>query len=182
MNLAPRLRAIHFALLLLFLLIPAKAFASYSFSVTGNQIQKALFIYFPLNEYAMSTRLTLYDPVVTLKQGASHLQLVISVKASISGEGRRRGRVVVDVGLHYKSSTGELFLGYPKLRSLEMEELTDERRTSLRESLSDVLIKTLPMVRIYRVHEKDLNHTLLKSEITATRIENGVLRVTIGFD
>lgn len=182
MNVIPRLRVIHLALFLLIFLIPAAAFATFSFSVTVSRIQKSLVLHFPINEYAMTTRLKLYDPVVTLKPGATHLKLAISIKASIAGVGQKRGRALVDVGLHYKSSTGELFLGYPKLRNFEMEDVTDERRALIRDSLRDVLLKTLPMVRIYRVHEKDLNHTLAKSEITAMKIDKDILRVSIGFD
>ena len=102
--------------------------------------------------------------------------------ATIPGEGRKRGRIVAAVGLHYKSSTGELFLGIPRLRAFEMDGVSEDRRETLRASVTDVLIKTLPMVRIYRVHEEDLNHSLIKSEIKSMTIEDDFLRVSIGFD
>jgi len=139
-------------------------------------------MYFPLREYSAAARLTLSEPVVILRQGADKLQLDIPVVASIPGEGRKRGQVVVDVGLHYKPSTGELFLGDPKIRDFDMKDIADETRKIFRASLSDILIKTLPLVRIHRVREQDLNHSLSMSEMKSMHVEDGRVRVSIGFD
>jgi len=164
------------------LLFPAKVFAAYSFTVDSARIHSALLMYFPLREYSAAARLTLSEPVVILRQGADKLQLDIPVVASIPGEGRKRGQVVVDVGLHYKPSTGELFLGDPKIRDFDMKDIADETRKIFRASLSDILIKTLPLVRIHRVREQDLNHSLSMSEMKSMHVEDGRVRVSIGFD
>lgn len=167
---------------LAFLLPPAKTFAAYFFMIDGARIQGALLMYFPLSEYSAAARLTLLEPTVVLRQGADNLQLDIPVAASIPGEGRKSGRVVVDVGLNYKSSTGELFLGAPEIRRFDMAAITDGERKTFHASLSDVLIKTLPLVHIHRVREQDLNHTLPKSKMKSMHVEDGRVRVVIGFD
>ncbi len=164
------------------LLFPAKAFAVYFFTVDSARIQSALLMYFPLHEYRAAARLTLSEPMVILKQGASQLQLDIPVIASIPGEGRRQGQAVADVGLHYKPSTGELFLADPILRAFTMKNISAESRAMFHTSLSDILIKTLPLVRIHRVREQDLNHSLSMSNMKSMHVEDGRVRVSIGFD
>ncbi len=164
------------------LLLPAKVFAAYFFTVDSARIQSALLMYFPLHEYRAAARLTLSEPMVILRQDADKLQLDIPLLASIPGEGRKRGRVVADVGLHYKPSTGELFLANPKIRGFTMKDITDESRKTFRASLSDILIKTLPLVRIHQVREQDINHSLSMSNMKSMRVEDGRIRVVIGFD
>ncbi len=139
-------------------------------------------MYFPLREYSAAVRLTLAEPTVILKRGADNLQLDIPLVASISGEGQRRGRLVVDIGLHYKASTGELFLGTPRIRDFKMQDISDEYRKVFHDRLADVLQTTLPLVRIYRLHEKDLNHSLSMSKLKSLHIEDGRVRVSIGFN
>ncbi len=175
-------RLVYLLFIGLALLFPAKVFAVYSFSIDSARIQGALLMYFPLREYTAAARLTLTEPTVILRQGADNLRLDIPVIVSISGEGQRRGQVVVDVGLHYKPSTGELFLGIPRIRSFNMETISGERQKTFRASLADVLVKTLPLVRIYQVREQDLNHSLAKSEMKSMHVEDGRVRVSIGFD
>lgn len=182
MKLLTPLRATHLTFIFVFLLFPATAFATYSFSVTVGQIQNALRLFFPLREYAADARLSLSEPAVSLRAGADDLWMEVPVVVSISGQARLRGRATVDVGLYYRAASGDLFLGNPRLRSFEMDGLTADRREALRASLADVLTNTLTLVRIYRVREQDLNHSLAKSEIKAIKIENDVLRVSIGFD
>jgi len=178
----PSLRAACLLFAGLCLLLPGSVLASFTFSVPAARIQGALLPFFPLREYAIDARLTLSEPTVLLRQGASELRLDVPLVASISGQGRLRGTATVAVGLHYKSMTGELFLGIPRAWRLEMAGLSEARREAFDLSLGDLLTKTLPLVRIYRVREQDLNHSLAKSEIKAMRIDDGILRVTIGFD
>ncbi len=177
-----KLRLVYLLFIGLALLLPARAFAAYSFTIDSARIESALLMYFPLREYSAAARLSLIEPAAILRQGADNLQLDIPVVASIPGEGRKRGRVLVGVGLHYKSSTGELFLGIPRIRRFDMADISVEDRQAFHASLSDVLIKTLPLVRIHRVREQDLNHSLSKSEMKSMRVEDGRVRVSIGFD
>ncbi len=175
-------RFIYPLLICLALLFPAKAFAAYFFTVDSARIQSALLMYFPLREYRAAARLTLSEPMLILRQGAGKLQLDIPVTASIPGKGRKQGQVIADVGLHYKPSTGELFLADPKIRGFTMKDISDESRKMFHASLSDILIKTLPLVRIYRVQEQDLNHSLSMSNMKSMHVEDGRVRVSIGFD
>lgn len=177
-----KLRFVYLLFISLALLFPAKAFAAYSLTIDSARIQGALLMYFPLREYTAAARLALLEPTVILRQGADNLQLDIPVVSSIPGEGRKRGLVVVDIGLHYKASTGELFLGIPRIRRFDMQGISVEDRQIFRSSLSDILLKTLPLVRIHRVREQDLNHSLSKSEMKSTHVEDGRVRVSIGFD
>lgn len=182
---SPTLQKLHFIyplFICLALLFPAKAFAAYFFTVDSARIQSALLMYFPLHEYRAAARLTLSEPMVTLKQGASKLQLDIPVIASIPGKNRKRGQAVADVGLYYKPSTGELFLANPIIRAFTMKNISAESREMFQASLSDILIKTLPLVRIHRVREQDLNHSLSMSNMKSMHIEDGRVRVSIGFD
>jgi len=177
-----KLRLVYLLFICLALLLPAKAFSAYSFSIDSARIQDALLMFFPLREYTAAARLTLIEPTVILRQGADNLQFDIPVVASIPSEGQKRGLMVVDVGLHYKPSTGELFLGTPRIRSFDMQDISAEDRQIFRASLSDVLIKTLPLVRIHQVREQDLNHSLSMSEMKSMHVEDGRVRVSIGFD
>ncbi len=177
-----KLRLVYLLFICLALLLPARAFAAYSFSIDSARIQGALLMHFPLREYTAAARLSLLEPAVILRQGADNLQLDIPVVASISGVGRKRGQLVVDVGLHYKPASGELFLGIPTIRRFDMAEISPQQRQTFRANLSDIVLKALPLVRIHRVREEDLNHSLAMSEMKAVQIEDGRLRVSIGFD
>ncbi len=174
-------RIAHILYLCLALLLPGKALAFFAFSVSNTQIENALLLFFPLHNYTTGAKQTLAEPVVYLKKNADRLQLVIPVIVSIPGEERRRGQLGIDIGLHYKASTGELFLGTPRIKTFTMNNISAERYNAFRANFADVLAKTLPLVRIYQVKESNLNHSLAKSEIKSMMIEEGVVKIVIGF-
>lgn len=169
-------------LLCLTLLLPMKAFAFFNFSVTNHQIENALFLYFPLSNYSTAAKLSLNEPTVILKKTAHALQLNIPVTARIPGIGRKKGLLIIDINLHYKAVSGELFLGTPHIRSFEMSDISAEHYNTFRASLADMLAKTLPLVRIFQVRESDLNHTLEKSMMKTVTIDDGALEIVIGFN
>lgn len=174
-------RSLPFLFLLLIMLPPAKAIAAFTFSVSDRQIETALLLYFPLSHYTAAARLHLTEPQVRLKNNAHSLQLTIPVIARLPGQGRHRGQLRIHIGLHYKASSGELFLARPKIQTFVMNDISAEHYNAFRASLTDVLAKTLPLVRIHQVKESDLNHTLAKSEMKSMTIEEGTVKIVIGF-
>jgi hypothetical protein len=161
---------------------PLAATASFTTTLTAAQIQGALQSYFPAREYSLSARVSLHDPQVRLSNGAEALEVAIPVSADISGAGQKHGRAVLSVGLGYKAMSGELFLDKPQLRQFDMPQVSAALKQELATTVFIIAERTLPLVRIYTVHEKDLNHSLSKSALKSMLIKDGQVAVEFGFE
>ena len=172
-----------FPLLLLVLagLLPPPAGAAYASRIPAVAIDDALALFFPLRAYASDSRLILKRPRVTLREGSGEIRLTFPVVATVPGHGRLRGQAELALSPAYKGITGEIFLGQPRGLALDLPGLAAARLAGLRSALEDELVRTLPLVRIGRVDEADLNHSLEKSVILSWRVGDGHLLVTIGF-
>lgn len=158
------------------------ASAAYRARLPAAQVAAAAQAIFPLREYSLAARLLLKSPQLQLDAEAQRIVLEVPVVASVPGEARRHGRLIVSTGLAYRPPSGEVFLGLPRLQSLEMEGVSPSQRRVFAASLLDVLTETLPLVRVLQVTEHDLNHSLAKSLLKAWRVEDGALHIEIGFD
>ncbi len=168
--------------LLLVCCLATPASAGVRAQLTTAQLAASVQAIFPLREYSLGARLVLQAPEVHLDAEVQRIVLSLPVVASVPGEVRHHGRLVVSAGLAYKPPTGEAFFGQPRLRLLEMAGVTAAQRESFAASLLDVLTETLPLVRVWRVTERELNHSLEKSRLKAWRVQGEILQLEIGFD
>lgn len=166
---------------LLFFFCSAPAWAAFVTSLSATHVQSVLQMHFPVREYTTAARVSLHDPQVLLVNGASSMTLMIPVEANIPGEELRHGHALVTVGLSYKAATGELFLHDPRLQQFEMPRIADDLKREMADTVTVMAEKALPLVRIYTVREQDLNHSLDKSALKSSGIENDKLRLEFGF-
>lgn len=161
--------------------LPVSAWSAFATSLSDNHIQSVLAQYFPVREYATVARLTLREPQVRLSTGAKDLVLIIPVDVNIPGEAMQQGHVTVLTTVSYKPASGELYLHNPRIQDVEMSQMSDSVLAGLRADLDTVVKNILPVVRIYQLKERDLNHSLAKSALKSAVIDDGRLMLDFGF-
>ncbi len=158
------------------------AHAAFVVDLPGARIQSVLQNYFPMSEYAAFARVSMEVPRVHLSRMNKDIVLVIPVKAKVMGNGVHRGRVTMLLDLSYKSANGGLYLDRPRIKQFEMLDVSKKVAADLREIVDIMSKNSLPLVRIYTVKERDLNHSLAKSELKSFVIEDDRLHLEFGFD
>jgi len=146
------------------------------------QIGDALQLHFPLREYATFARLSFYVPEVFLAKDATDLKLRFPMITDVPGDAPYRGHAVVTVTVSYKPGTGGgLYLHQPRLQTVDMPGLPTSMADEIRVVVDTVMQNALPLVKIYQVRERDLNHTLSKSELKSAVFETDGLVLEFGF-
>ena len=161
---------------------PSLAHAAFVVDLPDTRIQSVLQNYFPINEYAAFARVSMGVPQVRLSKANKDIVLVIPFMAKMMGEGIHKGRVTMLMGLSYKAASGGLFLGLPRIEQFEILGVSEKIAADLRDIVDVMGKNALPLVRIYAVKERDLNHSLAKSELKSFVVEEGRLHLEFGFD
>jgi len=155
--------------------------ATFETSLTDTQVQSVLQTYFPLKEYAAIARVTLQEPKVQLVKNNKHIILMIPVDANIIGQKMHRGHITVSVGLDYKAASGGLYLSKPQLEKFEMPGVGKAMVKELREFIKTILKNALPLVRIYKLKESDMNHSLAKTTLKTFLLDDHRIKLEFGF-
>jgi len=155
--------------------------AAFKTKLSDIHVQSALQNYFPLKEYSAIARVTLQEPKVQLEAGNKDIVLMIPVDANITGDAMHRGHITVLVDLSYKASSGGLYLHNPRLGQFEMPSVEKKMVGELREFVTTIIKNALPLVRIYKLKERDINHSLAKSALKNVRFEDGRINLEFGF-
>lgn len=175
-----RTREIALIGMLFFGIIPT-SHATFVTGLSDIQIQNVLENYFPMSEYAAFARVSLHKPKVRLQKENKNIVLIIPVVANVSGGVVHRGHVTVEVQLAYKSPTGGLYFSHPTIQQFDVPAANKETLTKLREIVKSMGENSLPVVRIYTVNERELNHSLAKSALKTSTVEDGRLHLEFGF-
>ncbi len=175
-------RACRIALLGVFLwAISSASQAAFVTGLSDTQIQNVLENYFPLSEYAASARVSLHQPKARLQKDNKKIVLIIPLVAKITGGTVLRGHATIQVELAYKALTGGVYFSKPYIQQFDVPRASNKMRGVLHDIVAAMVENSLPVVRIYTVKERELNHSLSKSTLKSTLIENGRLRLEFGF-
>lgn len=155
--------------------------AAFKVSLSDTHVQSVLHNYFPLKEYAAIARVTLQGPKVRLGKNNKDIALMIPIDANIINDAMHRGHIIVLVSLSYKASSGSLYLSNPRVTQLEMPSVDKKLLGELSEFIKTIIKNALPLVRIYKVKEQDLNHSLAKSTLKHFSFEDRRLSLEFGF-
>jgi len=169
-------------LLILLCLSSSTAWSAFTTRLPVKAIDNALQQHFPLREYATFARLSFGVPEVILVPGSADLELRFPVMAKAPGNAAYQGHVGIAVNVSYKPGTGGLYLYGPRLQTVGLPELPADMLDAFRATVSTVMQNALPLVQIYQVRERDLNHTLAMSELKSMEIEADGLLLVFGFD
>ena len=93
-----------------------------------------------------------------------------------------RGSANIEVGLSYKAALGGLYLSQPRIQQFEISTVDQKMLSELRDIVQSIGRNMLPVIQIYRVNERELNHSLTKSALKSFVIEDGQLRLAFGFN
>jgi Protein of unknown function (DUF1439) len=167
---------------LIFSGVTSSAHAVFVTNLSAAQIQQVLNVYFPMREYAAFARVSLHSPQVKLTKEDKNIILLVSVEAKVAGGAVHRGSASIEVGLSYKAAVGGLYLSQPRIRQFEIPGAEQKLLADLREIVQSMGRNLLPVIQIYRVKERDLNHSLTKSVLKSYAIEDGQLRLAFGFN
>lgn len=178
-----RVRCLFIIVSLMFILVyPVSAWSAFKTKLTGTQIQNALVQHFPLREYAAFARITLNLPDVLLSKGAKEIILMMPVDANIPDQPLKQGHAQIGVFIEYNPSNGGLYFSDPRIIKFEMPSVSKELYKDLQSTLDNIFRNSLPLVRIYKVDENDLNHSLHKSVLKYFVIGDGYMNVEFGFE
>ena len=155
--------------------------AAFETKLSEIHLQSVLQGYFPISEYAAFARVTLNEPAVKLEKGSKDISLIIPMDAKLAGNDIRQGHVTIFVSLSYKHTTGGVYLDNPRIQQLVIPGVSEKLKADLRGIVEAMATNSLPLVRIYKVKEKDLNHSLAKSALKAFDIDDAHLRLEFGF-
>lgn len=155
--------------------------AAFEIKLSETHVQSILQNYFPLREYATIARVTLQEPIVQLKKENNDIVLMIPVNASVIGDALHQGHIRVLVGLDYKPSSGGVYLNNPRVDQYEIPTVEKAMSNELREFIETILKNALPLVQIFQLKEKDLNHSLEKSELKRVDVEDLHVKLVFGF-
>ncbi|HHI93162.1 MAG TPA: DUF1439 domain-containing protein [Gammaproteobacteria bacterium] len=162
--------------------LPPLAHAAFVVDLPDTRIQGVLQNYFPISEYAAFARVSMDVPQVRLSKTNKDIVLVIPIEAKVMGGGVHKGHVTMLLGLSYKPARGGLFFGQPRITQFEIPSVSEKMLAELREIVDVMGKNALPLVRIYTVKERDLNHSLAKSELKSFVIGDGRLQLEFGFN
>jgi hypothetical protein len=163
------------------LLFMGQAQASFSTHLTPAQIEADMQAHFPAKEYAAVARVELHNPRVNLSSQVAGIKIALTLSAKMAGQKEKEGKVVLQAGLNYKPASGELFLIDPELLDLEMPLVNGDLTEEIRSTVINMLRNIIPLIRIYRVKESDLNHSLDKSTLKTYSVTDGRLNLEFGF-
>lgn len=155
--------------------------AAFKTSLSDVHVQSVLQNYFPLKEYAAIARVTMQEPKVQMGANNKNIVLMIPVDANIIGDAMHRGHITVLVGLSYKATSGGLYLNNPRIDQFEMPNVKKKMIGELREFIEAILKNSLPLVRIYKLKERDMNHSLAKSTLKTVRFEDHRIGLEFAF-
>ncbi|MCF6336921.1 MAG: hypothetical protein L3J84_03085 [Gammaproteobacteria bacterium] len=163
-------------------LLPLVAHAAFVVDLPATRIQSVLQNYFPISEYAAFARVSMDIPQVHLSKTSKDIVLIIPVAAKVMGGGGYKGQVTVLLGLRYKPALGSLFFGQPRIKQFEMPGVNEKIAADLQDIVDIMGKNALPLVRIFTVKERDLNHSLTKSRLKSFTIEDDRLHLEFGFN
>lgn len=155
--------------------------AAFKTSLSDAHVQSVLQNYFPLKEYAAIARVTLQQPKVLLGANNKDIVLLIPVDANIVGDALHSGHITVLVNVNYKASTGSLYLHNPRMNQFKMPGVDKKTIGELRQFITAIIKNSLPLVRIYKLKEDDMNHSLATTTLKHIRFEDHQLRLEFGF-
>ena len=107
--------------------------------------------------------------------------LIIPVAANLTDGGLRQGHVTVLINLSYKPASGGLYLSQPRVEHIEIPGVSAKVLADLRNMIESMAQNSLPLIRVYSVKERDLNHSLAKSALKSFAIEDGRMHLEFGF-
>jgi hypothetical protein len=162
-------------------MLPLVAQATFVTGLTDTHVQTVLQRYFPLREYAAFARVSLHEPQVQLVHASQDVILMIPVEANISGGELRRGHATMAVSLNYQPANGGVYLYQPRLKDLQIPGVSADQLADLKLIVETIGQNSLPLVRIYQVNERELNHSLAKSALKSYEIDDGRLKLVFGF-
>jgi len=162
--------------------LPLLAHAAFVVDLPDTRMQGVLQNYFPISEYAAFARVSMDVPQVRLSRANKDIVLVVPIVAKVMGGDVHKGRVTMLLGLSYKPAHGGLYLDQPRIKQFEISGVSEKIAADLREIVDIMSKNAFPLVRIYTVKERDLNHSLAKSELKSFTIRDGHLQLEFGFD
>lgn len=168
--------------MILIMVFPLSAWSAFITKLTDKQIQSAMIQHFPIREYAAFARITLNLPDVLLSKGKKELVLMMPVDANIPDQPLRQGHAQVGVFLEYNPSNGGLYLSDPRIIKFEMPSISKKMHKDIESILDNIFKNSIPLIRIYKVDESDLNHSLSMSVLKFFNIDNGLINFEVGFE
>ena len=163
-------------------LSPVAAWSAYKTNLSDTHIQSSLARHFPIREYAVFARVTLHEPQVILTHDSKDLLLIIPIDTNIPDQSEKRGHARIAVNMSYKPENGGLYLINPRVIEFQMPQISNEMSNELKAKISTICMNSLPLVQIYKLKVKNLNHSLAKSALKSFYIEDGSISLVFGFD
>lgn len=151
-------------------------------SLGQAELQQALRVGFPVEKTALAVvRVTLSDPVVTLRESSDRIELAVRVEAGLQGIGKpSRGTADVSCRIRYEPAEGSFYADNPKVERLSLDGHPDGLLEKSSGAVTWILQGLLAGRPIYQLKTLDTAHSVAKLVLTDVRVRDGKLRLTLG--
>jgi len=155
--------------------IASKIPSEVSFSISAETIQKEVSKKFPQTYTQLSTTVTLYDPVVILKQGCDAIDFEIKARAKFPLLEEKSGTFSASSEIDFNKDLKVISIKNINSNKFEMDGVSEKFIPALKKVADFALEKILKNYPIYFLDGK-----LSRNFVKNIKIENEKLTITIG--
>lgn len=144
-----------------------------TYEMSQQDIQAKVEKHFPLQKQTQFALLVFSSPKVVLKPDVNRMGLMMDIQAESAGKVVGKGTGQVDGELEYLPASGEFQLRNPKISDLMIEGLSPSTNVLLQGVISDALARTMPVMVIYKLDEREFRQSMAKQMLKSIRVEKG---------
>lgn len=154
----------------------------YTFSFTEEQIREQLQKRFPVEKSYLGILSVRYEnPRVKLVEGASDIHVGTDAMLDVRiNEQSLAGSADLVTQVGYDAGQGQFILYNPKLTKLRIDGVPEKYIQRVMDLGSKLAAQYLEKVPVYKLRPKDVKTALAHLVLKDVRVENGLLRITIG--
>ena len=154
----------------------------YVIKITAGEIQEKLDSAFPISkQYLVVLRLTLKDPLVTLREGSERIGFGVTASTNVSvNDTDLGGRAHLTAAVRFNREEASLSLVDPVVESLDISLLPEKYRDEVMAAAGIAAREYLDGYELYRLETSGLKQKIAKLALKSVVVEGGVVKITLG--
>lgn len=165
-----------------FLQLLHKFLPSFTFEIKAKKLEKRLASIFPIKKRASIFVFKISDPIIVFPpEKSSHIGINLTLKVSIPGLMSAKGRGMIHGEIDYSPEQGAFYLFDPEIQELEIKGLSRTYQSEVKELFRGIIHSSLSEMCVYQFNKKDRKQVIAKMLLKSVRIEDGALKVQLGF-
>jgi hypothetical protein len=154
----------------------------YVIKITADEIQEKLDRAFPISkQYLVVLKLTLKDPLVTLREGSDRVGFGVTASTNVSvNDTDLAGRAHLTAGIRFNREEASLSLVDPLVENLNISLLPEKYHDEVMAAADIVAKEYLDGYELYKLEASGLKQKIAKLVLKSVVVEDGVLKITLG--